>query len=115
MMNYSYAHGVIVDTVRTGTEPLGLSLVPAKENWPSQVVRPSDQGLTSAMCQWTNFARREGVAVGLKTEDIACPPCLVAFGLKTLAETEVYARFTLPGPCLTQCPLFRRWRRCRLR
>lgn len=100
-MDYSYAHQVIVDTVKTGTEPLGLSLVPVGESWPLQVVRPLDQGLKSCMCQWTNFARREGVGVGLKTEDIACPPCLVAFGLKTMPAPEVYARFMLDAGYMT--------------
>jgi uncharacterized protein (DUF169 family) len=45
------------------------------------------------MCHWTNFARREGVVVGLKGEDIACVPCQMAFGLKKLTDPKALSRF----------------------
>ncbi len=93
MVDYTYAHQVIVNTVRTGSEPLGLCLVSQDDSWPEKILQPSDLGLTSALCQWTNYARRQGESVGLKASDIVCPPCLAAFGFKKMADPEIYARF----------------------
>ncbi len=94
-MDYAYARQVILDIVRPVTEPLGLALIPADKPWPDQALRPSHQGLKCSMCQWTNFARRKGVVVGLKGEDIACVPCQVAFGLKVLSDPKALSRFLM--------------------
>lgn len=94
-MDYARAHEVILDIVRTSTEPLGLTLIPADRPWPEEAVRPSHQGLKCSMCQWTNYARREGVVVGLKGNDLACVPCQVAFGLKVLTDPGAMARFLM--------------------
>lgn len=93
MTDYSHAHQVILDSIRTGSEPLGLCLVSQADDWPENILSPSDKGMQSALCQWTNFSRRQGVTVGLRAEDIACAPCLAAFGFKKMSGPEVYARF----------------------
>lgn len=92
-MDYAYAHKVILEIVRTGSEPIGLALIPSGEPWPEHSLRPSHRGLTCSMCQWTNFARREGVVVGLKAEDIACVPCQLAFGFRVLSEPQALGIF----------------------
>lgn len=94
-MDYAYARQAILDIVRPACEPLGLALIPSDKPWPDQAVRPSHQGLKCSMCQWTNFARREGVMVGLKAEDIACVPCQAAFGFKVLSDPKALGRFLM--------------------
>jgi uncharacterized protein (DUF169 family) len=92
-MDYAAAHQVVVNTLRTVSEPLGLALIRSGEGWPERVLRPVDQGLRVSMCQWTNLARRRGVVVGLRAEDIACAPCQVALGLKLLPEPSSFVEF----------------------
>jgi uncharacterized protein (DUF169 family) len=93
MEKYSHAEKVIQATVGIGSKPLGLCLVSQDADWPDHVLSPSDRGMQSSLCQWTNFSRRQGVAVGLKVKDIVCAPCLAAFGFKRMSGPEVYARF----------------------
>lgn len=93
MMNLDYARNTIVENVRTASEPLGLALIKKGASWPKHLVFPKHMGIKAAMCQWTNFARREGVAVGLPGDDIACAPCQVAFGFKKMTEPGAMANF----------------------
>lgn len=92
-MDYAYAHKIIVDNVRTVSEPIGLKLIPNGQLLPENAILPSDTGIKVAMCQWTNLARRQGVVVGLRADDIDCAPCQVGFGFKKLQNPNALVKF----------------------
>jgi len=95
MKIYQDAHQVITSLVRPQTDPLGLCLIPASDPWPENSMPGEDYRGRFALCQWTNYARRESTTIWLRAGKIACAPCLAAFGFRYMPEPDIYARFLI--------------------
>jgi uncharacterized protein (DUF169 family) len=90
----------LVEILKLKTPPVGIKFFEREVE--IEAFRPSKHGLKMAVCQAMSFARFSGRSVLLKSEDFACPPAMLIYGVAvydSIKEILVSAKWLKDFEC----------------